>query len=134
MNPDYSKHKTAMRAIGIPLLIIGIILIIYGFTRFGSGSFEESTGNMMLFAAGGFLTLIGFMLVGLTLIRPVSKYYATEASPAIKIASESLGGGLKESGAMGSSAPNEVIKVKCPHCGYLDSEDAEFCSKCGKKI
>lgn len=134
MSQDYTKHKTAMRSIGIPLLIIGIILTIYGFTRFGSGSFEESTGNMMMFAAGGFLTMIGFALVALTIVRPMTKYYATEMSPAIKIASESIGKGLKESGATASNAPKEVIKVKCPHCGYLESEDAEFCSKCGKRI
>jgi len=133
MSPDYSKHKTAMRAIGIPLLIIGIILVIYGFTSFGSGSFEEATGNMMIFAAGGFLTMIGFALVALTIVRPMTKYYATEMSPGIKIASQSIGEGLKESGA-GGTPQKEVIKVKCPHCGYLESEDAEFCSKCSKKI
>lgn len=133
MSPDYTKHKAAMRAIGIPLLIIGIILLIYGFTSFGSGSFEESTGNMMMFAAGGFLTMIGFALVALTMIRPMTKYYATEMSPGINIASQSVGKGLKESGATGTSQ-KEIIKVKCPHCGYLESEDADFCSKCGKKI
>ena len=133
MSPDYSKHKTAMRAIGIPLLIIGIILLIYGFTKFGSGSFEEATGNMMMFAAGGLLTMFGFALVALTIVRPMTKYYATEMSPGIKIASQSIGEGLKESGA-GEAAQKEVIKVKCPHCGYLESEDAKFCSKCSKKI
>jgi len=133
MRPDYSKHKNVMRAAGIPLVIVGIILVIYGFTSFASASFDEAFGYMMIFAAGGFLTMIGFMLVGLTLIRPYSKYLATEASPAIKIASESLGEGLKESG-IGTGQQKEIIKVKCPHCGYLDSEDAEFCSKCGKKI
>ena len=29
---------------------------------------------------------------------------------------------------------NTVIKVRCPHCGYLESEDAVYCSKCGKSM
>ena len=28
----------------------------------------------------------------------------------------------------------EVVKVKCQECGHLEDEDAEFCSKCGKRI
>ena len=31
-------------------------------------------------------------------------------------------------------AKKEVVKVKCRECGHLDEEDAEFCSKCGKRI
>jgi uncharacterized membrane protein YvbJ len=27
-----------------------------------------------------------------------------------------------------------VIKVRCPHCGELNDEDAEFCKKCGGKM
>jgi hypothetical protein len=126
MKPDYSKYKNVMRAVGIPLLIIGIIMVIYGFTSF-------SRGNIFIFGLGGFLTVIGFGLISFSLIRPVSKYYATEATPAIKIASEAIGEGLKDSG-VGRTQTKEVIKIKCPHCGYLESEDAEFCSKCGKKI
>lgn len=130
---DYSEYKTAMLAIGIPMIIIGIILAIYGFTSFVSGGFEAAAGNQMIFMAGGSIAVIGFVLVGLAVIRPASKYYATELSPAMKITGQSIGEGLKESG-FGSSQTKEIIKVKCPHCGYLESEDAEFCSKCGKKI
>lgn len=102
-------------------------MVIIGFTSFSSGSF-------IIFGLGGFMVVIGFGLISISIVRPVSKYYATEASPAIKIASQSLGEGLKESGFGSSKEPNQIIKVKCPHCGYLDSEDAEFCSKCDKKL
>jgi hypothetical protein len=130
---DYTKHKTIMRAAGIPLLVIGVILVIIGFSSFGSENFEETNSNLIMFAAGGFLLLIGFILVGLTIIRPMAKYYATEAHPGIETASHAIGSGLKESG-FETSQTKEVIKIKCPHCGYLESEDAEFCSKCGKEI
>lgn len=32
------------------------------------------------------------------------------------------------------SGGNTIIKVRCPHCGYLESEDAVYCSKCGKSM
>lgn len=40
--------------------------------------------------------MIGFIPVSLTFIRSIAKYYAAEASPAIEIASKSLGKGLKK--------------------------------------
>jgi len=153
--PNYSEHKTAMRAIGIPLLVTGIILVIIGFVSFASPhpdepkvgvdshqefsekmdrSSERHMNSMLMFGAGGFMAVIGFALVGASLTRPVSKYYATEMDPALKIAAQSIGEGLKESGAFESKQQKEIIKIKCPHCGYLESEDADFCSKCGKKI
>lgn len=122
-----------MRAIGIPLLIIGAILCIYEFVSITSGGYG-SLGRYGIFYIGGFfMVAVGLMLIVASFVRPVSKYYATEMSPALKITGESIGEGLKESG-FGTPQTKEVIKIKCPHCGYLESEDAEFCSKCGKKI
>jgi len=144
-----------MRLIGVPLLIIGIILIIVGFLSFisphpddpqvGVNSHDEfrekmhrssdrHTTYLLMFGAGGFIAMIGFGLVGATLARPVSKYYATEMSPAVQITGESIAEGIKKSGLATTQQTKEIIKVKCPHCGYLESEDADFCSKCGKKI
>ena len=136
-----------MLAIGAILLIVGIILLIYGFSMFGEGfgnfgmSIQETatTGfaSMGYMVAGGFMLVIGVALVYISQFRKVTSYVATEASPAITTASHALGkglgNGLQESG-MASSSHKEIIKVKCPHCGYLESEDAEFCSKCGEKI
>ena len=130
---DYTKHKTVMRVVGITLLIIGVILLLIGITNFVSGSFEEALSNMAMFAAGGFLLVIGLMFIALTIIRPMTKYYATEAHPGLQTAGHAIGSGLKESG-FGKSETKEIIKIKCPHCGYLESEDAEFCSKCGRKV
>ena len=140
MSGDYTDAKKIMRIVGIILLVVGIIFAAYGFTFFGKhgDSFEESSsyGNtwFIFTGIGMFSVFVGIVLLKFSLIRPISKYIATEASPAITTASHAIGKGLKESGAMGSSAPKEVIRIKCPHCGYLESEDAEFCSKCSKKI
>jgi len=131
---DYSSYKTTFIAIGIPLLVIGVVISIIGFTSFTSQGFNSAGLNALLFMVGAFMAFIGIALLRLSIIRPVSKYYATELSPAIKTASKSFGEGLKESGYKNSSEVKEVIKIKCPHCGYLESEDADYCSKCGKKI
>ncbi|KAA0006002.1 MAG: hypothetical protein DRM98_03835 [Thermoplasmata archaeon] len=130
---DYSKYKTIMRVVGIPLMIIGLIIWIFFFINFGRAGFESAQTNALLSMGGFVLFAIGVMLVRLSIIRPVSKYYATELSPAMEIAGQSIGKGLNQSG-FGKSKVKEVIKIKCPHCGYLESEDAEFCSKCGKKL
>jgi len=135
---DYSEHKKIMRSIGLPMLIIGIALTAVGFISFvstmGSNSFERSMTYMLMFGGGGFLLVIGLAIFGASVTKPVSKYYATEMSPAMKITGQSIAEGIKDSGIVSSQGPKEIIKIKCPHCGYLESEDADFCSKCGKKI
>jgi len=147
MVKDYTNLKRGMLAIGAILLIVGIILLIYGFMNFG-GLFGQSTdtqqailqksntgfNSIMIMAAGGFMLVIGIGLIYWSQFRRVASYVATEASPALTTASNAIGKGLKESDAMGNKSEKEVIKIKCRHCGYLESEDAEFCSKCGKKV
>jgi ABC-type arginine transport system permease subunit len=126
-----------MLGVGIPLLLVGIIFIGFGLSSFmgsfSEGLIHEASGAITYLAIGGFLTVIGFMFLGWGLLRPLSKYYATEASPALKTASQSIGEGLRESG-FGLSQQKEVIRIKCPNCGFLESEDAEFCSKCAHKL
>jgi len=70
MTKDYKTLKIMMKAIGISLLIIGIIMEIIGFSSFSSGS-------IMIFGLGGFMVVIGFGLISISIVRPVSKYYAT---------------------------------------------------------
>lgn len=33
-----------------------------------------------------------------------------------------------------SLSKKEVVKVRCPHCGALNDEDADFCNKCGGRM
>jgi len=154
MEKDYSNVKKIMLVLGIVLIIVSITFFILGFTSFPSAEDEpdvigdtheefsekmdisaEKSGRAITYLAiGGFTLIPGLFLIYISQFRKVVSYVATEASPGLTTASRAIGSGLKESGAMGSNAPKEVIKVKCPHCGYLDSEDAEYCSKCGKKI
>ena len=57
----------------------------------------------------------------------------------ICVATEAAGEGIakginKGGGIKVSSSSTEKIMIKCRECGYLESIDAEFCSKCGKKM
>ena len=152
MSKKYSGVKKGMLIGGIILLIFGIILLIYGFLGFAGvhGSSGEgfdgineraSQGFSSIFsiAGGGFLTMIGLALIYISQIRRVTKYVATETAPAVTTVTEAAGEGIakginKSGGIKVSSQSTEKIMIKCRECGYLESIDAEFCSKCGKKI
>jgi hypothetical protein len=152
----YSSAKIVMRIIGIVLIIGGIILAVSGIMQQGSvgmgdeGWFEQSSaGSFKIFIAGS-MAIFGIFILVISFTRKIAHYQAVEAKPAIITASEGVGTGLARGlhhgGGLpidinnhghhrrGSSAPHEVVKVKCRNCGYLDSEDATFCSKCGKRL
>jgi len=105
----------------------------------------KNVSNIPGFAIGGFALVLGFAMFafGAQLFmtanaRAISKYAATEAAPAVSITTEAVASGLSK-GLKGSniglgSSDREVIRVKCRNCGYLETEDAEFCSKCGKQV
>jgi hypothetical protein len=122
-----------MIAFVISLIVVGINLAIFDFTSFSTDEFESAAANSAIFMLGSIMAMIGFALIRLSVIKPVSKYYATELSPAMKITGQSIAEGVKESG-IGSYNQKEIIKIKCSHCGYLETEDVDFCSKCGKKL
>ena len=156
MAEDYSSFKKIGTLIGIILLIAGISITLYGFTFWGSGSKEmgeegwfdeESSRGSSWFTysvVGMLLIFIGGTIIYFTQIRRIAKYVAAETSPAIETVGDAMGkgvaSGIKEGGGIkittetDSKASKEIIKIKCRNCGYLDTEDAEFCSKCGSKI
>lgn len=146
-----------LRWIGVVLLAAGFVLFLvsavlpffamigfmsnpFGHNGFGFGGFGSMMASIMLSFVLG---TIGIVLIGiggyalrLGLIRPVTGYVAVEAAPAIRTAAAALGGGLHDAGfgsgpATGARAD---VRVKCRNCGYLETEDAEFCSKCGQRL
>ena len=151
---EYEEKKKSIRIIGIILLVVGVALFLFGisniFTVFTTptdwDNFAQQSSNMMgSFVIGGFSVVIGFALIGIgfqmyfaTHIRGISRFSARETAPATEIMTEAVASGLsrgfsKEGGGP-FSASKEVIKVKCRNCGYLETEDADFCSKCGERM
>lgn len=149
--------KTAGMAIGIVMIIIGAIICLVGLSYISQPSpsvndpnwEQKSEESFQKFGQGAGMSVAGFGLIGFgvmliwwTNIRRVATYMAVETAPAVSITSRALGSGLaegiNESGGIhmngGGGKPSEVVKVKCRNCGYLDTEDADYCSKCGKKL
>jgi hypothetical protein len=147
--------KMILRIIGAIMIILGLVVVIIGASQQQAksmgdeGWFEaQSAGSFTLFG-GVALMIFGFLLLYLGFIRRVSTYYARELSPAMEIGSKAVGTGItrgiQRSGGIKldihsngtnthATGAKEVIRIKCRNCGYLDTEDAEFCSKCGKRI
>ena len=156
-NPDYSSKKTMGMVLGLILIIIGAIIVVIGLTYINSPSpsiddpnwEKKSSESFQKFGMGAGMTMGGFILISIgvfiiyfTNIRRMATYMAVETAPAVTISSRALGSGLtqgiNDSGGIhmdhGNTKPAEVVKVKCRKCGYLDTEDATFCSKCGEKL
>lgn len=144
----YATTKIFLRLIGIIMIVFGIILAFIGYNQQNvsmdsEGWFEQSSaGSFKIFIGLGLLGF-GFMLLYISFIRRVSHYMATETQPAITTVGEGVGTGVARGINKGGgitlnmqsqNSPREVVKIKCRSCGYLDSEDATFCSNCGSKI
>ncbi len=144
-----------LRTLGIVLLLIGVVVFLGGALYMFSGVtaptlgtdptawFNESAAHAI---TGFAIAAVGMVLMGIGgwalrfgLIRPVASFVAEEASPALETASMAIGRGWGEGRSSVGSTPvapavETVVKVKCKNCGYLDSEDATYCSKCGQKL
>ncbi|MHA1799074.1 MAG: zinc ribbon domain-containing protein [Candidatus Helarchaeota archaeon] len=119
------------------------------------------TGVGIGFIVGGMFTLIGTFImfsfanqgkISLFIAKqqvPVINYMAEATAPAVEVTAEASSKGLRKGlnldkqietiatgigGRGADTKPKEVIRIKCRNCGYLETEDAEFCSKCGQKI
>jgi hypothetical protein len=144
--------------LGVSLFVVGLVLFLLsavlpllaisgfmenpwgsggpGFGGFGGfGSFASSVMLSFLLSTISFILMgVGAFALWLGLVRPVGGYVATEASPAIRTATTAIGSGLREAGFGGGAPAGTVVRVKCRNCGYLETEDAEFCSKCGQRM
>jgi hypothetical protein len=88
-------------------------------------------GGMVLIIVGAIYAKFGYM-------RAASEISATETAGAVGHSSKAwargVGQGLHESGFAWGGGGKPVVKVKCRSCGYLESEDARFCSQCTKAV
>jgi hypothetical protein len=139
-----------LRSVGVVLVAVGFVLFlvaailpflaIQGFMQqpFDPSGPGAAIGSFILAfllgAIGVVLLAIGGMALRFGLIRPVSSFVATEAAPGLQTVAAALGGGLREVGFGTPAASSPDVRVKCRNCGYLETEDAEFCSKCGQRL
>jgi hypothetical protein len=141
---EYNQIKAKLRkrskiflTVGILVFLVGIILIIlsFVFSDFGFNSALMFPAFFVLFI-GSSLSVIGFYLWYVTKMDKISGYFSKatgdSASYTTNKITDGFATGLEKHG-MGIGS-KEVIKVRCRNCEYLETEDAEFCSKCGKAI
>ena len=150
---EYQTMKENARRKGRTLMGIGGLLVIVGFAvmiwgiidivNLGLGDMDFSF--MLKIIIGGGVAGIGAIPLGVGVyfymaskMEKISKFYSRATAPAAKYTTEQvtdgLATGLKKHGMGIGTGGKEVIKVRCPHCDYLETEDAEFCSKCGQAM
>ncbi len=132
---------------GIVCLVLGLPLMfggpLIGFMSSAS-SMSEPSGFFSGFIGGAVAMFVGFLFVAAGLfmakfgfMKAYTEVAATETAGAVEHASAAggrgLGRGLRESGAMDSLSGRTIVKVRCD-CGYLETEDAKFCSDCGNPM
>lgn len=123
--------------VGGILLAVGVILFGMPFIAvpmaMGSGSFDGVASSFAFAFPGIILIAIGGMMLKFGLLKPVAEIVATETGGAVEHSSAATGRGLARGlreGGLAVGGPQ--VKVRCRSCGGLDSEDARFCSSCGK--
>lgn len=131
-------------AVGIALFLGSMLPVFFAISSLMADPFGSSGGifgafilSFCLGAAGLIILAIGGIALRFGMIRPVASYVAAEAGPAITSVAESAGLGFRGGfGGTPVAAPDAHpdVRVKCRNCGYLDSEDATYCSKCGQPL
>src|SRR5256712_1767608 len=139
----FGLGRGSLTAIGAVLVVIGIILILVAATTLtapSSNPFDFAASQARMSSAFG-TAVVGMILLGvggvalrLGLIRPVTTYVDSEASPAIERVSEAAGEGLRQGFGAITITRGYIVTVKCRNCGYLENELAVYCGKCGKPL
>jgi hypothetical protein len=135
------ERRRALRVWGIIISAVGYLMFfsvpLMMVLAFGSRVIPPfplfivfAFGGVILIAVGRFLLRFGFM-------KPMAEIMATETGGAVEYSSErmakGIGKGLKGAG-LNLGAVREVVKVKCRKCGFLETEDAKYCSSCAKPM
>jgi len=139
----FGLSRGSLTAIGAILMVIGIIILLAAATSLTTPTSDpfdfaanqaRMNSSFVTAAIGMILLAVGFGALKFGMIRPVTTYVASEASPAIERVSEAAAEGLKKGFGANPLTGESVVKVKCRNCGYLENEDAMYCGKCGKPL
>lgn len=139
IDQNHSKKRNTLRYIGVPVLIIGVLLVIIGFTQFISpnSEFGEGFGK---FALGLPFIFIGSVLTGYGYMGSVVRYQAGEMAPVAKDTVNYMVDGTKESIKTVAQSIHEGIhgdqgaNVICSSCSTMNDKDSKFCKNCGANL
>jgi len=140
-----------MLGVGIPLIIIGAILIGISFATFPE-NFNLSPIGGGLLAGGMFLLLPSIFILVIAHQREITRYMVEETGRAmgstsdealngygrvISRGTEAMASGISKAGGIKldvDTRSEQKIMIKCRKCGTLNDEDAKFCDECGETI
>lgn len=142
---QYKKANKKVRAAGLVVMAIGILLILIGFfavqvPQMGQpGWFEASTKSNLCKFLGFFLTAVGCMirfLLGNR--RKIMAYTVQETMPLAQEGIEKMTPTVANAAKEVAKAVKEGIQdeetIFCKWCGAQIDADSLFCKKCGKQL
>ena len=102
--------KKALRVFGFILIIVGIIILIFGFANLGAfsnnffgggidaafGSFGNATRGILQMFLGGVFIIVGGFMVYASYIGKIISYVTKEASPGVETVSNAVGKGFSK--------------------------------------
>lgn len=110
--------------INIPLLIVGILLTVVGFTLFVLSLYKFDVWAVLLFMT---LFAVGIFMTVMQIAKPISQKLKEKNIEYIKQIKTAL-----DSDYTSSSDKYKTGDFKfCNNCGALNDSDAKFCKECG---
>lgn len=110
--------------INIPLLIVGILLTVVGFTLFVLSLYKFDVWAVLLFMT---LFAVGIFMTVMQLAKPISQKLKEKNIEHIKQIKTALA-----SDSISLSNNHKIDDFKfCNDCGALNDSDAKFCKECG---
>jgi len=146
MKENARKRGRSMITIGLLIVVAGLVILVWGIIDVVNLDIMDMGFEFMWkMIVGGALASIGIIpfAVGMyfymaSKAEKIAKFYSRATGGAMKYTTENVtdgfASGLKKHGMSIGGGGKEVVKVKCRSCGYLETEDAEFCSKCGQTV
>jgi hypothetical protein len=149
VSKEISPGREFAYYLGGILTVIGILMFSSPFLCVGIGLLfrNEKTFEPFLFSFGA--AFIGFFIIAIgQMIRQVGEKGMSgsgvilnpeQAREDLEPYSRMAGGMLRDALDEADIHPKtdrveKVIMLKCPACGHLNDEDANFCQKCGTKL
>jgi hypothetical protein len=146
MKENARRKGRTLITFGLVIVVLGLAILIWGFSAISfdfSDPGDFDTSFIWKIAVGGGLAGIGIIPFAIGMYfymaskaEKISGFYSRATGGAMKYSTEKVTDGFAtglEKHGMGLGG-KEVVKIKCRNCGYLETEDAEFCSKCGQPM
>ena len=146
MKENARKRGRTLITIGLLIVVAGLAILVWGIIdviNIGLGDMDFSFMWKMIIgatvsSAGIIPFAVGMYFYMASKAEKIAKFYSRATGGAMKYTTEKVtdgfATGLSKHGMSIGGGGKEVIKVKCRNCGFLDTEDAEFCSKCGQTM